>query len=83
MLITKPFMFTESIPGVCLVPALMIGHWPQDGQLHRDSEGHHNVFVFQSHEDLINELITLFTFEGQTVVDGRNDARSYSVTSPL
>lgn len=28
------------VPGVCLVPALMavvIGHWSQDGKLHRDS----------------------------------------------
>ena len=70
----QAFLFTESISGVCLIPALMavvIGHWAQDGQLHRDSpcsEGHHNVFVFESHEDLMKDLIALFTFEGQLLL---------------
>ena len=61
---------------------VVIGHWAQDGQLHRDSpcsEGHHNVFVFESHEDLMKDLIALFTFEGQTVVDGLTDSGIVSV----
>ena len=57
--------------------AVIIGHWAQDGQLHCDSpcsQGHHNVFIFKSQEDLMEQLITLFTSEGQTIVDGMNDS---------
>ena len=50
----------------------MIGHWAQDGKLHPEShcsEKHHNVFVYQSADNLLKDIITTFTFDGQVVVD--------------
>ena len=72
--------FVEVLPNSCLTPALMaivIGHWAQDGELHPDSHcsgRHHNVFVYQSKEGLLKEIIATFTFDSQTVIDGIEDS---------
>ena len=65
----------------CLTPALsavVIGHWAQDGALHAESlcnGGHHNVFPYKhDRETLLRSLISTFSFDGQTVIDGITDS---------
>ena len=68
--------FVEVSPNSCLTHALtaiVIGHRAQDGELYLDSHcngKHHNVFAYKSSETILKEIISTFTFNGQTVTDG-------------
>ena len=64
---------------------IVIGHWAQDGQLHMDSHccgHHHNVFVSDSWESLINEIVFNFSFECQTVIDAIEDSGKENSMAP-
>ena len=51
--------------------AFVIGHWATDGTFHSDHINgvHHNVFPYKDKSDLKRQIIQLFTYDGQTVVD--------------
>ena len=52
--------------------AIVVGHWSQDGNLERKhiNKVHHNVFTYEPDDDsLLCELITTFSYDGQTIVD--------------
>jgi hypothetical protein len=67
--------FTGSKEGTLLTPALkgiVIGYWSQVGTLEREhiNTDHHNVFIYDSENDsLQHELISTFSYDGQTVID--------------
>ena len=75
-------------PLAVFTPALMgmvIGHWAQDGQLHMDSHccgHHHNVFICDCWESLINEIVFTFSFECQTVIDAIEDSGKKNSMAP-
>ena len=59
----------------CLMPALegiVIGHWSSDGKSHpqqRVNGSHTNVFPYKDLTDLKKQLIQVFSFDTQTVID--------------
>lgn len=60
--------------GVCLMPVLesiVIGHWSYDGQLHPEhiNGTHGNIFRYEDRTDLKKQLVQLFSFDAQTVID--------------
>ena len=47
-----------------------MGHFSIDDQLKRDhyTEWHHNMFVVSGREELMEKIVLLFSFSGQTVL---------------
>eukprot|EP00731_Ephydatia_muelleri_P017004 Em0010g102a len=62
-------------PGIGLVPsvtAVIVGHWAQDGKLspeHFQSRAHNAIVYGGTAEELLRTVITLFSYEGQWVID--------------
>eukprot|EP00731_Ephydatia_muelleri_P000902 Em0001g902a len=62
-------------PGIGLVPsvtAVIVGHWAQDGKLspeHFQSRVHNAIVYGGTAEELLRTVITLFSYEGQWVID--------------
>ena len=54
------------------VECLVVDYWAQDGIFtpERHLKPHHNMFVHDGQEDLMHQIITCFSFDGQTVIDG-------------
>lgn len=54
------------------VECLVIGYWAQDGVFtpERHLKPHHNMFIHGDQEELLQEIIDCFSFDGQTVIDG-------------
>ena len=54
-----------------MLESIVIGHWPYDGQLHSQhmNGSHGNVFQFKDEVHLKKQIIQLFSFDAQTVID--------------
>ena len=67
-----PYKYTGG--GLELVDAVgvvVIGHFSLDGQLKKEhyTQKHHNMFIIENRRELTHELMNLFSFTGQTVVE--------------
>ena len=57
--------------------AIVIRHWAQDGKVHLDTHAngkHHNVVQYGSMQILLKAIVSLSSFDGQTVIDGIRDS---------
>lgn len=50
----------------------VVGHWSNDGKIKPQHINgiHCNVFPFKNTSDLKKQIIQVFSFDGQTVIDG-------------
>ena len=64
-------LLTPSLKGIVL------GHWSQTGSLEANhlNEDHHNVFTYDADDFLYSQLVTTFSFDGQTVVDATESGK--------
>lgn len=53
------------------VGLVIVGHFSLDGQLKKEhyTEKHHNMFVVENRRELFHQLMKLFSYTGQTVVE--------------
>ena len=76
-------MFVGGKEDTLLTPALkgiVVGHWSQVGTLERKhiNKDHHNVFIYNPENDsLQHELVSTFSYDGQTVIDATESGKLY------
>ena len=54
-----------------MLESIVIGHGSYDGQLHPEHVNgtHGNIFRYEDRTDLKKQLVQLFSFDAQTVID--------------